>query len=199
VIAVPGVYSGVYRFLAREEETAEKTKLKKSLQQMFELCEKEMAILVEKAEAEGRRKDRGFVVGSGERQGDLRRGGMRRRRPPPPPPGRAASRRPGDGGARVGGEDSGGSGGADGGARAPTAGRGQGGRARSPFLGRYAAIQKRTAVAAVLDFTDKEWESLKALREADGAATTTATVDDIVGALGMENEMIEGTINEGAV
>jgi hypothetical protein len=67
------------------------------------------------------------------------------------------------------------------------------------FLGRYAAIQKRTAVAAVLDFTNKEWESLKALREADGAATTTTTVDDIIGALGMENEMIEGTIKEGVV
>ncbi len=36
--------------LAREEETAEETKLKKSLQQKFELCEKGMAILVEKAE-----------------------------------------------------------------------------------------------------------------------------------------------------
>jgi hypothetical protein len=67
------------------------------------------------------------------------------------------------------------------------------------FLGRYAAIQKRTAVAAVLDFTNKEWESLKALREADGATTTTTTVDDIIGALGMENEVIEGTINEGVV
>ncbi len=43
------------------------------------------------------------------------------------------------------------------------------------------------------------WESLKALRDADGAATMTANVDDIIGALGMENEMIEGTINEGAV
>jgi hypothetical protein len=50
-----------------------------------------------------------------------------------------------------------------------------------------------------LDFTDEEWESLKALREADEAATMTTTVDDIIGALGMENEMIEGTINEGAV
>jgi hypothetical protein len=39
------------------------------------------------------------------------------------------------------------------------------------YLGRYAAIQKRNAVAAVLDFTDEEWESLKALREADGAET----------------------------
>jgi len=67
------------------------------------------------------------------------------------------------------------------------------------FLGRYAAIQKRTAVVAVLDFTNEEWESLKALREADGAAMMTLTVDDIIGALGMENEMIEGTINEGAV
>ncbi len=67
------------------------------------------------------------------------------------------------------------------------------------FLGRYAAIQKRTAVAAVLDFTDEEWESFKALREANGAATTTTTVDDIIGALGMENKMIKGTINEGAV
>ena len=27
----------------------------------------------------------------------------------------------------------------------------------------------------------------------------TATVDDIIGALGMVNEMIEGTINKGAV
>jgi len=47
--------------------------------------------------------------------------------------------------------------------------------------------------------SDEEWESLKALREADGAETTTTTVDDIIWALGMENEMIEGTINEGAV
>ncbi len=36
--------------LAREEETAQKTKLKKSLQQKFELREKGMAILVEKGE-----------------------------------------------------------------------------------------------------------------------------------------------------
>ena len=48
--------------------------------------------------------------------------------------------------------------------------------------------------------SDEEWESLKALREADGAeTTTTTTVDDIIEALGMENETIEGTINEGAV
>jgi hypothetical protein len=43
------------------------------------------------------------------------------------------------------------------------------------------------------------WESLKALREADGAATMRTNVDVIIGALGMENEMIEGTINEGVV
>ena len=46
---------------------------------------------------------------------------------------------------------------------------------------------------------DEEWESLKALREADRAETTTMSVDDIIGALAMENETIEGTINEGAV
>ncbi len=33
----------------------------------------------------------------------------------------------------------------------------------------------------------------------DGVATTTTTVDDIIGSLGMENEIIEGIINEGAV
>ena len=47
--------------------------------------------------------------------------------------------------------------------------------------------------------SNEEWETLKALREADGAETTTTTVDDIIGALGMENETIEGTINKGAV
>jgi hypothetical protein len=36
--------------LAREEETAEKTNLKKSLQQKFELRENGLAILVEMAE-----------------------------------------------------------------------------------------------------------------------------------------------------
>ncbi len=47
--------------------------------------------------------------------------------------------------------------------------------------------------------SDEEWESLKALREADGAETTIMTVDDIIGSLWMENETIEGTINKGAV
>ena len=47
--------------------------------------------------------------------------------------------------------------------------------------------------------SDGEWESLKAVREADGAETKTTTVYDIIGALGMENKTIKGTINEGAV
>ena len=68
------------------------------------------------------------------------------------------------------------------------------------YLGWYAAIQKRTAVAAVLDFTNKEWESLKALRDADGAEKNmVAITDDIIGVLGMENETIQGTIDKGVV
>jgi hypothetical protein len=71
------------------------------------------------------------------------------------------------------------------------------------YLGRHAALQKRNAVAAVLDFVNKEWESIKVLREADGAERNQVAmandIDDIIGALGTENEMTEGTINEGAV
>jgi hypothetical protein len=56
---------------------------------------------------------------------------------------------------------------------------------------------------AVLDFTDKEWESLKALKEADAAERNQVTmandIDDIIGALGTENETAGGTIDEGAV
>ena len=73
------------------------------------------------------------------------------------------------------------------------------------FLGRYAAIQKRTAVAAILNFTDEEWESLMALREADGAETnqvaTANDTGDIMGSLlgtESENETAGGTINQGA-
>ena len=44
----------------------------------------------------------------------------------------------------------------------------------------------------------EEWESLKALMEADGVERNMVS-DDIIGALGMENETIEGTIDEGAV
>ncbi len=47
--------------------------------------------------------------------------------------------------------------------------------------------------------SNEEWESLKALREADGAEMMMTTVDDIIGALGMENKTIKGTINKRAV
>ncbi len=66
-----------------------------------------------------------------------------------------------------------------------------------------AALQKRNAVAAVLDFTNKEWESLKALGEADGAERNQVAmannVDDIIGALGTEDETAGGTIDKEAV
>jgi hypothetical protein len=44
----------------------------------------------------------------------------------------------------------------------------------------------------------EEWESLKALMEADGAERHKVA-NAIIGALGMENKTIEGTIDEGAV
>ncbi len=60
------------------------------------------------------------------------------------------------------------------------------------YLGRYAALQKRDAVAAVLDFSEEEWLSLIALREADAAESSDAAVtvnnDNNPGALEMENE-----------
>jgi len=64
------------------------------------------------------------------------------------------------------------------------------------YLGRYAAIQKRNAVAAILDFTDEEWEAVKTMREADALdRANSALSDDIgnsAGALGAENEMNDG-------
>ncbi len=64
-------------------------------------------------------------------------------------------------------------------------------------------IQKRTAVAAVLHFTNKEWESLKRLRDADATERRKgATADDNynnTGVLGMENGTIGGKHDEGAV
>jgi hypothetical protein len=64
-------------------------------------------------------------------------------------------------------------------------------------------IQERTAVAAVLDFTNKEWESLKRLRDADATERRAgATADDNynnTGVLGMENGTIGGEHDEGAV
>jgi hypothetical protein len=44
----------------------------------------------------------------------------------------------------------------------------------------------------------EEWESLKALREADGAERNMVA-DDIIGALGMEKETIEGAIDNRAI
>jgi hypothetical protein len=49
------------------------------------------------------------------------------------------------------------------------------------YLGRYAAIQRRNAVAAILDFTDEEWESVKRMREDDALETTNATLADDIG------------------
>ena len=40
------------------------------------------------------------------------------------------------------------------------------------YLGRYAALQKRNAAAAILDFSDKVWDSLKRMREADSCKGT---------------------------
>ena len=46
--------------------------------------------------------------------------------------------------------------------------------------------------------SDKEWESLMALWEANGAERNMVT-NDIIGALGMENEADLGRISEGAM
>ena len=178
--------------LAREEEIAEKTKLKKSLQQKFELREKGMAILVEKAECFESNNYRNVstkeldvllnwygvekkAMKKAEKVAQWREIRTGNTEPPMVDVWTAEDE---EQLVRLSNKQI---------------------AMLETFLGRYAAIQKRTAVAAVLDFTNKEWESLKALREADGATTTTTTVDDIIGALGMENEVIEGTINEGAV
>ena len=70
------------------------------------------------------------------------------------------------------------------------------------FLGRYAALQKRNAVAAVLEMSDEEWESLKALREAEAQNATNTNSDDndnILGVLEAVNDLIGGKNNEEAV
>ncbi len=68
---------------------------------------------------------------------------------------------------------------------------------------RYSALQKRYAVAAVLDFSEEEWQSLIALREADAAESSDAVVtvnsDNNPGALEMEKETNGGDYNEEAV
>ena len=64
------------------------------------------------------------------------------------------------------------------------------------YLSRYAALQKRNAVAAILGFTDEEWEALKMMREADAVERSKVAVlnsiDNNTGALGMENDMTDG-------
>jgi len=64
------------------------------------------------------------------------------------------------------------------------------------YLGRYAAIQKRNAVAAVLDFTDEEWESLKRVRDADAEersnGATSRDNNDNSGVQGLVNGAIMG-------
>jgi hypothetical protein len=64
------------------------------------------------------------------------------------------------------------------------------------YLGRYAALQKRNAVSAVLDFTDEEWESLKTMKEADAASRSNTTgadaVDNNTGEFLTENETLGG-------
>ena len=72
------------------------------------------------------------------------------------------------------------------------------------YLGRYAAMQKKNAVAAVLDFTDEEWESLKQLKEDDmmrGMTNPSTERNDNGngGGLGAENGVNGGDINEEAV
>jgi hypothetical protein len=46
------------------------------------------------------------------------------------------------------------------------------------YLGRYAALHKRNAVAAILDFTNEEWDSLKRMREADSCKGTNIDLAD---------------------
>ena len=51
---------------------------------------------------------------------------------------------------------------------------------------------KRNAVAAILDFTDEEWEKLKLLKEADANVAVLDNIDNYTGASGMENDVIDG-------
>ncbi len=72
------------------------------------------------------------------------------------------------------------------------------------YLGRYAAMQKKNTVAAVLDFMDEEWESLKRLKEGDMMrgitnASKEGNNNNNVGGLRTENGANGGEINEEAV
>ncbi len=72
------------------------------------------------------------------------------------------------------------------------------------YLGRHAAMQKKNTVAAVLDFTDEEWESLKRLKEDNMMRGITNAFkegnDNNNGrGLGAENGVNGGEINEEVV
>ena len=72
------------------------------------------------------------------------------------------------------------------------------------YLGRYAAMQKKNAVAAVLDFTDKERESLKQLNEDNMMRGMTNSSEEgnnnnNGAGLGAKNGVNGGEINEEAV
>ena len=66
-----------------------------------------------------------------------------------------------------------------------------------------ASIQKRTAASSILDFTNEEWESCKALKESDAAERSQSAlaneIDNIIGASGTKNKENGGTVEEGAV
>ena len=71
------------------------------------------------------------------------------------------------------------------------------------YLGRYAALQKRNTVAAVLDFSGEEWETLKRLKQdnmVDGVVdAVTGNINNNDGALGMENGVTGEDYNEESV
>ena len=72
------------------------------------------------------------------------------------------------------------------------------------YLGRYAAMQKKNAVAAVLDFTNEEWESLKQLNEDNMMRGMTNSSkegnnNNNGAGLGAKNGVNGGEINEEAV
>ncbi len=182
--------------LAREEDMAEKTKLKKSLQQKSELHEKGMAILVEKAECFESNNYRnvsmkeldvllnwyGVEKKATKKAEKVAKWREIRAAYTEPPMVDVWTAEDEEEMLKISNREI---------------------DMSETYLGRYAALQKRNAVAAVLDFTDEEWESLKALREADGVERNQVAmandVDDTIGALGTEDEMTGGTIDEGAV
>ena len=72
------------------------------------------------------------------------------------------------------------------------------------YLGRYAAMQKNNTVAAVLDFTDEEWESLKQIKEDDmmremANPSEEGNNNNNGAGLGAKNGVNGGDINEEAV